>query len=76
MPYLNHSLPADAAKFLTSATVALPPGPVTISGTASSSAVTIEVRLRGGTEWITANLDGNTWQADLDLPNESRPRII
>lgn len=67
--------PADAAT-LTPATVALPPGPVTISGTASSSAVTIEVRLRGGTEWITATLDGNTWQADLDLPNESRPWII
>ena len=67
--------PADAAT-LTPATATLPPGPLIVTGTASSSAVAIEVRLRCGTDWVTATLEGNSWRATIELPNQSRPWII
>jgi hypothetical protein len=52
------------------------PGLLTVTGTASSSAVSVEVRLRGGTEWIPATLTGNTWSVEIEMPAGGRPWTI
>jgi hypothetical protein len=52
------------------------PGTLTVTGTASTSAEEVEVRLRGGTDWIPATLNGNTWSVDLQMPDGGRPWTI
>lgn len=48
------------------------PGPLAVSGTASVDAVTVEVRLRGATEWLPATLNDTAWDIELELPEEYR----
>lgn len=48
------------------------PGPLAVSGTASPDAITVEVRLRGSTDWITATLVDSTWEISEVLPSEER----
>lgn len=47
----------------------VPAGTLTVTGTASADAETVEVRLRGGTDWVAATLSGNTWRATIDIPS-------
>ncbi|MEZ4730242.1 MAG: hypothetical protein R3E79_24190 [Caldilineaceae bacterium] len=47
-----------------------------ISGTASAGAVAVEVRLRGGTGWIPATLNGSTWTVTMPVPSGGRPWTI
>jgi hypothetical protein len=49
---------------------------LTISGTASADAVAVEVRLRGGTEWFPATLNGNTWSVKINAPSGNRAWTI
>ncbi|MCP4544393.1 MAG: hypothetical protein GY832_45355 [Chloroflexi bacterium] len=48
------------------------PGPLAISGTASVNAITVEVRLRGFTDWTTVTLVGGAWEISVTLPSEER----
>jgi len=48
------------------------PGPLTVTGTTSSDAITVEVRLKGYSDWLTATLNGTNWEIPLTLPSEER----
>jgi hypothetical protein len=50
----------------------VPPGPLTVAGTASADAVAVEVRLRGSTDWQSVTLVDGTWQTDFLLPLDER----
>jgi uncharacterized membrane protein len=70
---LTNTLSApDAAVVSPTHTALHLPGPLIISGTASADAVTVEVRLKGHTDWTTATLNGATWGLSLTLPSEER----
>ncbi len=53
-----------------------PAGPLAVRGTASASAVRVEVRIKGVSDWSPATLSGGSWQADLFLPEAVRPYTI
>jgi hypothetical protein len=49
------------------------PGPITLTGIVDRQALTVEVRLRGHTDWLTARrVDTTTWTLGLTLPSEER----
>lgn len=48
------------------------PGMITITGATSTGTITVQVRLRGLTNWITAARAGNTWQVSVTLPAQER----
>lgn len=72
---LLNTLPAPTAAIVQPPEAALlPPGTLVVSGTASASATSVEVRLRGaGTGWVAAPVIDGIWQATLTLPAEGRP---
>lgn len=49
-------------------TARLSPGTLVVSGTASTQAISVEVRLRGSTNWVAVPVSGSGWQANLTLP--------
>lgn len=64
-PTSTISLPPEATTLM--------PGKVTVSGLASTTAITVEVRLRGsGEPWQVATLLNGAWQTSLTIPNQDR----
>lgn len=71
---LLNTVPAPTATITApeEATV-LPPGTVVVSGTASAGATRVQVRLRGSSDWVDAQLSGGQWHTTLALPTTNRP---
>ncbi len=51
----------------------VPPGALIVTGTTSPGTDRVEIRLRGGGDWVEATVTGETWQGVLDVPDQQRP---
>ena len=63
-PAASISQPAAASVLL--------PGEHSVSGNAEPGAISVEVRLRGHTDWMTSTLLGEAWHISLTLPSQER----